>query len=228
MMSFQEAHTAFIQSHLGRRTGERKSRLERGHGHGEILFAENVWWPLKGSFAGLHPEYEVLDWRGRSYFADYVFDPMLSRLLIEIKGFGEHVTNMDRKKYCNELKREAFLAGMGFQVISFAYDDVAYQPAVCIYLLRMVLSRFETSNKQVERIFFADQEIIRYAIFLARPIRPIDIAEHFSINHRTALGHLKRLCQKGWLKPAYRGTGQRILYYELTRQGIDGLDRGLN
>lgn len=95
----------------------------------------------------------MLDWRGRSYFADYVFDPGIRRLLIEIKGFGEHVTNMDRKKYCNELNREAFLAGMGFQVISFAYDDVAHRPDICIYLLRMVLSRFESVNKQVERIF---------------------------------------------------------------------------
>ncbi|GAA0135044.1 hypothetical protein YSY43_18840 [Paenibacillus sp. YSY-4.3] len=227
MMSFKEAHAAFIQDHLCRRTGERRSRLERGHGHGEVLFAENVWWPLKGEFEGLHPEYEVLDWRGRSYFADYVFDPAISRLLIEIKGFGEHVTNMDRQKYCNELNREAFLAGMGFQVISFAYDDVAHRPDVCIYLLRMVLSRFESANKQVERIFFADQEIIRYVIFLARPVRPIDIAKYFSINHRTAIVHLKRLCQKGWLKPVYRGTGQRILYYELTRQGFEGLDKGL-
>lgn len=168
----------------------------------------------------------MLDWRGRSYFADYVFDPGIRRLLIEIKGFGEHVTNMDRKKYCNELNREAFLAGMGFQVISFAYDDVAHRPDICIYLLRMVLSRFESVNKQVERIFFADQEIIRYAIFLARPIRPIDVAKYFSINHRTAIGHLKRLCRKGWLKPVHRGTGQRIFYYELTKQGFDGLDKG--
>ncbi|WP_342772899.1 hypothetical protein [Paenibacillus lentus] len=221
MVTFEEAHAAFIQDHLNRRIGERRSRLERGHGHGEILFAENIWWPLKGNFDDLHPEYEVLDWRGRPYFADYVFDPRLSRLLIEIKGFGEHVTNMDRKKYCNELNRETFLAGMRFQVISFAYDDVAHRPETCIYLLRMVLSRFESANKQVERIFFADQEIIRYATFLARPIRPVDIAKYFTINHRTAVGHLKRLCQKGWLKPIHRGTGQRILYYELTRQGMD-------
>ncbi|MNJ24078.1 hypothetical protein D3C77_184820 [compost metagenome] len=64
MMTFVEAHTAFIQDHLSRRIGERRSRLERGHGHGEVLFAENIWWPLKGNFDDLHPEYEVLDWRG--------------------------------------------------------------------------------------------------------------------------------------------------------------------
>ncbi len=60
MMTFVEAHTAFIQDHLSRRIGERRSRLERGHGYGEVLFAENIWWPLKGNFDDLHPEYGLL------------------------------------------------------------------------------------------------------------------------------------------------------------------------
>ncbi|OMF21092.1 hypothetical protein BK133_28880 [Paenibacillus sp. FSL H8-0548] len=221
MKGFLEAHSAFIQYHLDRRSGERRGRLERGHQHAEELFAKNIWWPMKGHFDHLHPEYEVLDWRGRPYFADYLIMPESWRILIEIKGFGEHVTNMDRKKYCNELNRETFLKGMGFHVISFAYDDVAHRPELCIYLLRTVLSRFESVNSKVERVYFADQEIIRFAIFLARPIRPIDISRHFSIDHRTALGHLQRLCKKGWLLPIYHGTGQRVLYYELTRQGLD-------
>ncbi|SDN59858.1 hypothetical protein SAMN04487897_103290 [Paenibacillus sp. yr247] len=55
----------YIHYHLKRRTGERRGRLERGHRHGESLFLSNVWWPLWGSFEALHPEYEVLDWRGR-------------------------------------------------------------------------------------------------------------------------------------------------------------------
>jgi hypothetical protein len=221
LKDFEEAHLSFIRHHLDRRSGVRRGRLERGHGHAEILFAKNVWWPLKGHFEHLHPEYEVLDWRGRSYFADYLFAPKLWKLLIEIKGFSEHVTNMDRKKYCNELNRESFLSGMGFHVISFAYDDVAHRAELCIYLLRMVLSRYESSNTKVERVHFADNEILRYALFLARPIRPIDVSSHFSIDHRTAVAHLKRLCQKGWIKPIIRGIGQRILYYEVTRQGLD-------
>lgn len=75
----------------------------------------------------------------------------------------------------------------------------------------------------MERVFFADNEIIRLAISLARPIRPIDVTRHFSINSRTSVAHLQRLCKKGWLKPLLSGTGQRILYYELTKQGFDQL-----
>ena len=162
----------------------------------------------------------LLDWRGIPYFADYMYAPYLWRIVIEIKGFGPHVRNMDRQKYCNELNRETFLHGMGYNVISFAYDDVANRPDQCIYLLRSVLSRYEPSNTKRERVFFADLEILRYAVFLARAIRPIDIAKHFSMDHRTAVSHLKRLSQKGWLKPLLRGKGKRILYYEVTMQGL--------
>lgn len=221
MEVFDKAHSAFLRYHLESRSGERRGRLERGHGHAEKLFAQNIWWPLKGHFDYLHPEFEVLDWRGRPYFADFLFMPKHWKVLIEIKGYGEHVANMDRQKYCNELNRETFMKGMGFHLISFAYDDVAYRPELCIYLLRTVLSRFESADTKVKRVFFADNEIIRFSIFLARPIRSIDISRHFSIDHRTAVGHLQRLCNKGWMKPLSRGTGQRILYYELTRQGLD-------
>jgi len=220
-LKFEEVHPLFISHHLAKRSGERKGRLDRGHGHGEVMFLKNVWWPLKGHFEDLHPEYEVLDWRGRSYFADFVFSPKTWKLLIEVKGFGEHVTNMDRQKYCNELNRETFLSGLGFHIISFAYDDVAYRAELCVYLLGIVLSRYESSISKVKRINFADHEILRYTVCLARPIRPIDVSDHFTIDHRTAVLHLKRLCQKGWLKPIIRGKGQRILYYEVTKHGLD-------
>lgn len=61
MLKFEEAHEAFINHHLARRTGERRGRLERGHSHSEVLFARQIWWPLRGKFDDLHPEYEVLD-----------------------------------------------------------------------------------------------------------------------------------------------------------------------
>lgn len=42
-MSFEKAHTEFIQYHLEQRTGERRGRLERGHKEAEMLFCRNVW-----------------------------------------------------------------------------------------------------------------------------------------------------------------------------------------
>ncbi len=36
-MEFEKAHRQFINSHILRRKGERRARLERGHGHGETF-----------------------------------------------------------------------------------------------------------------------------------------------------------------------------------------------
>ena len=144
MMDFHEAHKRFVAQHLVRRTGERKRRLAEGHAHAEKLFCRNVWWKLRGNFDDLHPEYEVRDWRNRSYFTDFAYITPLVRIIIEIKGYQSHVVNMDRQKYCNELNRETFLFGAGYYVISFAYDDVEQRPDICITLLRMVLSKYTT------------------------------------------------------------------------------------
>lgn len=223
-MAFEEAYAAFIRHHLASRMGERRGRLERGHRHGESLFLSNVWWPLRGSFEDLHPEYEVPDWRGRSYFADLAWLPGYVKLLFEIKGFATHVRDMDRQKYCNELNRETFLYAMGYHVISFAYDDVEQRPDLCIALLRMVLSRFQSSQTPVSRTILAEKEIIRLAVQLAQPIRPKDVERHFEIDHKTAVLMLRKLCTKGWLTPSYRGSGKRIVRYELSRGAVDYFD----
>lgn len=224
-MSFEKAHKTFIQHHLDRRTGERRSRLERGHQFGESLFLRNIWWPMKGNFDDLHPEYEVLDWRGRSYFADHVYLPKSMRLILEFNGFEKHVLNMDRKAYSRDLRRELFLEAMGFRVVSFSRDDVVEQPELCIHLLRMLLNRYEPRKQAPDRAIFEENETLRLAVFLARPIKPVDVAGHFSINHRTALGILQRLCKKGWLSPIQSGKETKILAYALTSAAMDAIDK---
>ncbi|OPH56598.1 hypothetical protein BC351_27010 [Paenibacillus ferrarius] len=214
-MNFEEAHAAYIQSHLMRRTGERRGRLERGHKEAEKLFCHHVWWPLRGNFEDLHPEFEVFDWRGLSYFCDFAWLTKSVKLVIEIKGFGPHVRDMDRQKYCNELNRETFLSAMGFQVISFAYDDVAHRPELCLTLLRMVISRYQPDSTPVNLHSLAEREIVRLACMLAQPLRPIDVETHLSINHRTAVRTLQALCSKGWLAPVTGTEGRHVVRYEL-------------
>jgi hypothetical protein len=215
-MGFEQAHAEWIGGHLSRRKGERRGRLERGHQHGENLFAQKVWWPLKGNFEHLHPEYEVMDWRGRSYFADFAYllgDYM--RLLIEIKSFGTHVRDMDRKRFCDECNRETFVQGVGYRVISFSYDDVSDRPELCITLLRLLLSRYQPQNGPTERQVVSENEIIRLAILLARPIKPIDVTQHLRINRRTAVHLLQSLCSKQRMVPLK--SGNRVLRYELVK-----------
>lgn len=204
--SFELAHAEFLRHHLESRSGERRDRLERGHGHGEKTFLEKIWWPLMGNFDNLHPEYEVLDWRGYSYFTDFaeLLNPW--RYIYEVKGFGSHVKDMDRTKFCNELCREAFLQAMGFQVVSFAYDDVVNRPQLCITLLKMIHSRHQPTSTPVTRSELVEKELLRLAISLARPIRPKDVQNHMKVNHRTAIHYLNKLNELGWISPITTGT----------------------
>lgn len=219
-MTFEDAHAAFLEHHLARRTGERRGRLERGHGHAEKLFMQNVWWELQGGFDDLHPEFEVLDWRNRSYFADFAWLRSYIKLIIEIKGYASHVRDMDRQKYCNELNRETFLTAMGYTVVSFAYDDVEQRPETCIALLRMLLARYSPSSEPVSRAALAERETLRLSVQAAQPIRPVDVAKHLGIDHRTAVNILQRLCAKGLLTPVLRGNGVRVVQYELARNNV--------
>ncbi|KIL36713.1 hypothetical protein SD71_06865 [Cohnella kolymensis] len=216
-MSFEQAHAAFIGSHLARRKGERRGRLERGHGHGEKLFLENVWWPLKGNFDRLHPEYEVLDWRGKSYFGDFLYVTTSGHKFIwEIKGFNTHVKELDRQGFCKECKRELFLEGLAVHLVSFAYDDVKDEPDLLIALLRMVLSQYE-SGSLPELRSFAEKEVIRLAHFLARPIRPKDVVDRLHMNFRRAVRILQSLTEQGWFRAIKGEDGVRVVKYELIR-----------
>ncbi|GGH32923.1 hypothetical protein [Paenibacillus segetis] len=217
MKNFEAEHQLFLQQHLNRRSGERKGRLERGHSHGEILFLKKVWWPVYDNFDGLHPEYEIVDWRGRSYFGDFAYLKGPLKFIIEIKGYGPHVRDMDRKKYCDELNRELFLQCVGYRVISFAYDDVSERPELCRSLLQMLFNRYVAQDQPTQCSTIIENEVIRLALAQALPLTPKKVANHFDINYRTAVRLLHSLCTKGWLSPITSGAGERIHRYELQR-----------
>ncbi len=94
-----------MQGHQSKRTGRRLEALKRGHGYGNQLFLKEIWWKLLGHFEGLHPEYEVLDWRGQPFYADFMWIVGFIRIVFEIQDFGSHVHNIDRAGYSRELNR---------------------------------------------------------------------------------------------------------------------------
>ncbi|RKP56174.1 hypothetical protein D7Z26_05900 [Cohnella endophytica] len=222
-MEFEAVYASFMQSHVQRRSGERRGRLLSRDFHGEKLFLRKVWMPLMGNLDGLHPEYEISDWRGRPYYADYAWQsPWGITVLFEIKGFGKHVRDMDRNGYCNELNREVFLQAMGYRVVCLAYDDVADRPEVCLTLLRLYFSQFHTANAPMSTNLLGEKEVLKFALRQAIAIRPIDVTRHLQVDYRTAKRLLDQLVVKGWLKPirAGAGVGERIVRYEAVKDAI--------
>ncbi|WP_336789282.1 hypothetical protein [Paenibacillus sp. MMO-177] len=226
MNGFEAAHVEWLKRHLAKRTGERKGRLERGHQHAEKLFLQQVWWPLMGTLEDLHPEYEILDWRGKPYYADMAWLPGHVKFVFEIKGFGPHVADMDRKRYSEELNRETFMQGIGFRVVSFSYDDVAQRPDLCQTLLRLLLSRYQ-SGKSKDLSNRIRREIILLAHENGGSVRPAEVECHLQLNHRTAVRHLQALCGQGRFQALLcdNGKSSKVMKYSLLQEGVNEIDR---
>ncbi|CAG5077186.1 Putative uncharacterized protein [Thermobacillus xylanilyticus] len=220
-MGFEDMHAQWLNAHLKRRTGERRSRLQRGHGHGERLFLERVWWPIFGHFDDLHPEYEVIDWRGHPYFVDFVWIRGQLRFAFEIKGYGPHVQHADRTRYRRELNRETFLQTLGYRVVSIPYDDLEESPEVTRFLIKSLMAPCMTAGPS-DPYPLVEREALRFAMRAGGPIRPIDLVRELSINKRTALKVLKQLCFKGKLRPIACGASGRVTRYEPVRSLEDG------
>lgn len=214
-MQFQAEYDKFINHHISRRKGERRGRLERGHQHAETLFLKNVWWPIQHDFDHLHPEYEITDWRGRSYFGDFAYLPPGLKLIIEIKGYGPHVQDMNRQKYCDELNRELFIQTLGFRIISFAYDDVKERPDTCIFMLRMLLSRYKPSEEKLSKAKLAEKEVVVLALTRSNLIRPKDVEDHLNMTHRSAVKLLRSLVDQRKFEMVLSGKGEKVRYYRL-------------
>ncbi|WP_411830863.1 hypothetical protein [Paenibacillus graminis] len=209
---FEKEHEAFIELHLSVRTGERRGRLARGHQYAEKLLLQNVWWPLFGNLDHLHPEYEVYDWNRKSQFLDFAFLPPYGKFGLECDGYQSHVKDMDREKFSYSLNRDTFLAGMGWRIIHFSFDDVQKRPEVCRMLLQMVIRPTLIRNASGSSTSPLEREVLRMAWCTGKGIRPKDIMIQYHVNFRTARKWLQGLADKGMLRPVLKNT--YICYYE--------------
>lgn len=216
-MGFHIEHDKWISEHLKRRRGERLDALKRGHGYGNQLFVEHIWWQLVGHFQGLHPEYEVKDWRGRSYFVDFIWIVGALRIVFEIMDFGSHGT--DRTKYRMDLNRGLFLQTQDCLVISISLDELKENPSFIISALRNILSPYlsagAAANRKVERHYSKiERDLMRAAIRHNRVIRPTEAARELELHTMTVIKYCRMLVDKGKFRAVARGVSKRIIYYE--------------
>ncbi|WP_028608759.1 hypothetical protein [Paenibacillus harenae] len=220
-MGYKEVHAKWLEAHMRRRTGERRSRLERGHGHGERMFLEQVWWSIFGHMDNLHPEYEVSDWRGRPYFVDFVWVLGRYKFAIEVKGYGPHVQNMDRIRYRQELNRETYLQIAGYRVVAVPYDEIEEKPELVISLLKSLFAPYMASSLEEGKYKRLELDVLRAAKRRNKHIRPIDLVDELKINLRTARRCLQSLCDKEKLLPIRSGKSGRVCRYEFVHSFED-------
>lgn len=216
-MSFQMEHEKWISDHLRRRRGERLDALKRGHGYGNRLFVEQIWWPLAGHFHGLHPEYEVKDWRGRSYFVDFMWVIGGIRIIFEVMDFGSHGT--DRTKYRRDLNRGLFLQAQDCSVYYISLDELKENPSFILSALRNILSPYIAAEFGVKRRVLKpyskiERDLMRAAIRHNRVIRPAEAARELELHTMTVIKYCRLLVEKGKFRAVPRGVSGRVIYYE--------------
>lgn len=217
-MGFEAEHGKWLEGHLKRRSGERLDALRRGHGYGNRLFVEQVWWELAGHFSGLHPEYEVKDWRGRSYYADFMWMVRALRFVFEIMDYGSHGT--DRTKYRLDLNRGLFLQGQGYVVYYIALDELRENPTFIVSALRSSLGAHLAASEEdrgaAERKRFCriERELMHAAVRDARILRPGKTAREMELDAHTVIKYCRMLVKKGKFRALCQGESGRVTSYE--------------
>ncbi len=217
-MRFENAHMKMLERHSARRSGERLRRLREGHGYGEKLFLEKVWWPALGSFDDLHPEYEVNDYLDGKRYLDFAVIRGGVRMAIEIDGFGPHAAKLDRKQFANGLMRQNYLVMDGWKVIRLAVDDLESRPRMCQQLIQQCMGLwFNMPGPSGNPLTAEERVILRFIHRTERNITSSIVCELLSVGREKAQVLLKRLVSKGFLIPA--GAGQiRIFQYAAARR----------
>jgi very-short-patch-repair endonuclease len=216
-VSFKSEHDKWIHKHLARRHGERKDALKRGHGYGNCMFVENIWWQLMGHFIGLHPEYEVKDWRGRSYFVDFMWIVGGQFFVIEIMDYGSH--GKDRTKYRMDLNRSLFLQSQGYHYIEISLDEMKENPSFLLAMLRSILAPYlavtmEQDGDIRHRFGKIERQLMRAAIRHHRLIHPAKAARELELHKETVIKYCRKLVEKGKFRPVPSGATGRVYQYE--------------
>lgn len=207
---FSTAYADFLRYHASRRSGERLRRLQEGHGHGERLFLQNVWWPAFEHFENLHPEYEVADFRDGHRFLDFAFIHPVVRLAIEVDGYGPHVTQLSRRQFEDQLVRQNHLVIDGWDVMRFPVDMVERAPRQCQQMVQQLMGR-RLGNPGSGELSVYGEAVVRLAQTASRPITPKQVQALLGICSHNARELLHSLVGKGWLKPA--SGKQRVRSY---------------
>ena len=228
-MSFLEEHESWIRDHLKRRQGERLDALKRGHGFGNRLFVEQIWWPLAGHFHGLHPEYEVKDWRGRAYYADFMWRAGAARFVFEIMDYGSH--GADRTKYRLDLNRGLFLQSQDCSVYYISLDELKENPAFILSALRSILAPYLAAESGIQKkaksamgtegmmaagkvYSKVERDLKKTAIRNNRILRPTKAARELELHASTVIKYCHILVNKVKFRSLARGVSGRINYYE--------------
>jgi hypothetical protein len=217
-LGFAVEYEKWINMHMSKRRGERKDALVRGQqSYGNQLFAEAVWWNLMEHFTGLHPEYEVKDWRGRSYYTDFVWNMGGLRFVFEIMDYGSH--GKERSKYRLDLNRAMYLQSQEYHVTFISLDELKENASFVLSIVRSILGPYlaaaDDKHNKVHRDYGRiERQLMRLAIRQNRIVFPSKAAKELELHKQTVIKYCRSLADKGKFRAVPSGSSGKIYQYE--------------
>lgn len=219
---FQEAFEDFLQSHIRRRQGEGRRRLEEEPLYAERLFAQSIWYPIIPSFEHLHPEYELRDFNGKLRFIDFAWIRDSIKLAIEIDPYGTHAANISKWQHDDNLTRHNHLMLDGWFILRFSLDMIRNNPRECQRMIQQFFGLFVTKGVTdtldvASAELLLEREVVRLAERLeqsGRPLRATDVENHLKVSRYHARKVVLRLLKKSIIVPGGAGR-QRVYCYRL-------------
>lgn len=218
-VDFHEVHERWLYSHIQRRSGEGRRRLEEDERYAERLFAETIWYPVIPNLTFLHPEYELRDFNGKLRFIDYAWLREWVKLAIEIDPYGTHAANISKWQHDDNMMRHNHLLLDGWFILRFTLNQIKHHPRECQRVLQQFFGMYVTmgvteslSDSSADTI--VEREVVRVAQRLGRAMYTTDVMKHLKITEWQARKIVARLVAKGVLVPCGDGK-QRVRGYEL-------------
>lgn len=215
-MNFDEAYRLFIEDHASRRRADRLQALRKLHGHSEEVFLKNVWWGMFGNFNGLHPQYEVYDFRDGRRYLDFAYIGKFYKVAIEIDDFGSHGKHASAMKFSDDRMRQNHLVLDRWEVVRFSYHHITQQPRACQQVLQQLIGVLSGFNR--EKLSVVDQEVIRFGLQHDGVINFGRLCAHLGQSAKTTRMRLEGLMRKELMIPL--GGPQRIHNYKLVYENL--------
>ncbi|WP_135553387.1 hypothetical protein [Paenibacillus cymbidii] len=200
-------------------TGARLEQLNK-QAEGERKLLTEIIWPVRHSFEGIVLEKEFITLTGVKAYIDAYEE--IFHFGFEGEGYVSHAENITRPRFDFEKMRIRSMGALGILYVPFTFDEMDKKPDLCQRTLYELYGKFGggfASPRNPPVLTPYEKEVIRYSLWLARPIRLSDACECLLLGKDASRNVMKSLVEKGLLRPTSQGL-QRTHVYELTNQAF--------
>jgi len=214
--SYEAEFDRLLERQIRSAEGQRLEMLKKDKIGEKRLYCAVIRPVLPSAADEIVMEYEIPSMTGVRIYLDFYLPSL--RWALECEGFVAHAEKITRDRFDFEKARIRAMAAQRITPIPFSWDEITNKPEACRRALYELLGR----QTAVPGAAYADltlyeREIIRYAIWLNRPLQFKDFIDCTGMKKDFIRKILKTMMKKELIAPLNQGK-QRVYYYVLTEK----------